>query len=99
MKAVKKIKEKKEIQVKKKNLEQLQPTKDEKQEKKEDKPQKEADDTMDTDDMPLLISDTNSDDSSKGMKRKCIVNEKPTKPLLRKKLFCLKPVFKENFMD
>ena len=85
-KAEKKIKEEKEMQVTKKKLEQLQPTKTDKQEKKEEKPQKEEDDkAMDTDDMPLLISNTVSDDGSKGTKKKHIVNKKPTKPPLRKK--------------
>ena len=75
------------MEVKKKKLEQLQPAKAEKQEKKEEKPQKEEDNkAMDTDDMPLLISDTDSDDGSKRMKKKCIVNKKPTKLLLRKKV-------------
>ena len=55
------------MQIKKKKLEQMgQPTKGEKQEKKEEDLQKEQqkkdDAPMDTDDMPLLISDTDSDD-------------------------------------
>ena len=88
-KAEKKIKEEKEMQIKKKKLEQMgQPTRGEKQEKKEENPQKEEeqqekdDAPMDTDDMPLH---TNSNDSSKGMKKKHIFNKKPTKPSIRKK--------------
>ena len=82
MKAEKKIKEEKKMQIKKKKLEQKgQPTKGEKQEKKEENPhkeeeqQKKGDAPMDTDDMPLLISDTDSYDSSKGMKKKCTFNK------------------------
>ena len=68
-----------------------QVTKTEKQEKKEENKQKEEeqqkmdDAPMDTDDMPLLISNTDSDDSSKGTKRKHIFNQKPTKPPIKKR--------------
>ena len=92
LKAEKKIKEVKEMQIKKKKLEQMgQLTKGEKQERKEENLQKEEeqqkkDDTpMDTDNMPLLISDTNNDDGLKGTKKKYIFNKKPTKPPIRKK--------------
>ena len=84
------IKEEKEMQIKKKKLEQLgQLTKGEKQKKDEnlqkEEQQKKDDAPMDTADMPLLISDTDSDDSSKGTKKKHIFNKKPTKPTIRKK--------------
>ena len=75
------------MQIKKKKPEQIgQLTKGEKQEKKEENPQKEEeqqkkdDAPMDTDDMSLLISNIDSNDSSKGMKKKRIFNKKPTKP-------------------
>ena len=75
------------MQVKKKKLEQLgQPAKAEKQEKKQQEPQKEEDDKlMDTDDMPLPISDTDSNDGWKVTKKKCIMNKKPTKSTPRKR--------------
>ena len=92
MKAEKKMKGEKEMQIKKKKLEQMgQLTKGEKQEKKdenlqkEEEQQKKDDAPMDTDDMPLLISNTDSDDGLKGTKKKCIFNKKPTKPPIRKK--------------
>ena len=87
MKAEKKEKEAKEMQLQKKKLQKLgQPAKVEKQGEKKEEPQKEEDDApMDTDDMPLLISDTDSNDDTKGMKKKWIVHKKPTKPPLRKK--------------
>ena len=69
------------MQIKKKKLEQM----GEKQEKKKEEQQKKDDAPMDTDDMPLFISNTNSNDGLKGMKKKHIFNKKPTKPPIRKK--------------
>ena len=87
-KVEKREKEAKEMELKKKKLSQLgQQTKVEKQEKKDKEPRKEEGDAqMDTDDMPLFISNTDSDNSMKGAKKKCIINKKLTKPPPEKKV-------------
>ena len=61
-------------------------TKVEKQEKEKEVQQKKDNGApMDTDDMPTLISDDESNDSVKDTKKKWIVNRKPTKPPIRRK--------------
>ena len=81
-KVEKKEKEAKEMELKKQKLEKVgEMTKVEKQEKEKEAQLKKDDGApMDTDDMPALISDNESNDGAKGMKKKWIVNKKPTKP-------------------
>ena len=84
MKSEKFEKEQKEAAEKLAKLKGLQ-AKAEKQAKKEEEQQEEKDNTsMDIDDMPVLISDTVSDDSTKSTKKKCISTKKPTKLPLRR---------------